>query len=426
MKWLPVFITYLSTPLNLSEKKRRIRKQAHRRTIHTNFKVPTLIEMFLPTTISALATAAIRSHICVGAPYCYPNSTNNLLPRQSNLTVSTNGECSGGQTCLGSQFGESCSQYAYCGPSNDTEYSGEGCMPEFGLCSGNETTGSASSTSVVATTMITSSTSRGATGSSSTVESSSSSTASSPVASSTISSLTSAPQYTYAPTSTSSANPSSIPASSSYTQFVGTGSEADAWPSQSSWKDFDTLFGMNTQIMLDSCAQWNIPNDTLAEIASIKSAISSVSQSSDVDARFILAIMLQESNGCVRAPVTSLSVENPGLLQSYMGSAKCNSGSATSPSDVLSPCPAATIHNMIDQGTMGTVPGGMSLTYALKKAAASDVSRYYKAARIYNSGSIASSGLLQDGVATHCYASDIANRLLGWSLGPSKRTLNAS
>jgi hypothetical protein len=39
---------------------------------------------------------------------------------------------------------------------------------------------------------------------------------------------------------------------------------------------------------------------------------------------------------------------------------------------------------------------------------------FYIAARLYNSGSVASSGDLGGGIATHCYSSDIANRLTGW------------
>jgi len=55
----------------------------------------------------------------------------------------------------------------------------------------------------------------------------------------------------------------------------------------------------------------------------------------------------------------------------------------------------------------------------MAQAGGSDVSTYYKAARIYNSGSIDPSGNLGAGIATHCYASDIANRLTGWASGPS-------
>ena len=40
---------------------------------------------------------------------------------------------------------------------------------------------------------------------------------------------------------------------------------------------------------------------------------------------------------------------------------------------------------------------------------------YYRAARLYNSGEIDDSGDLGKGSATHCYASDLANRLVGWT-----------
>jgi hypothetical protein len=48
----------------------------------------------------------------------------------------------------------------------------------------------------------------------------------------------------------------------------------------------------------------------------------------------------------------------------------------------------------------------------------SDVNIYYKAARIYNSGFIDLINLSASGL-NHCYALDIANRLIGWSAGPS-------
>lgn len=68
---------------------------------------------------------------------------------------------------------------------------------------------------------------------------------------------------------------------------------------------------------------------------------------------------------------------------------------------------------MVKDGSTGTAAGD-GLQQCLSESQASDVSKYYKAARIYNSGSVSASGKLEDGVATHCYASDIANRLTGW------------
>lgn len=74
---------------------------------------------------------------------------------------------------------------------------------------------------------------------------------------------------------------------------------------------------------------------------------------------------------------------------------------------------------MIREGTAGTsYDTGMGLVEALREAggAVDDVARYYRAARIYNSGSVDASGNLEMGIATHCYASDVANRLRGWVL----------
>lgn len=51
---------------------------------------------------------------------------------------------------------------------------------------------------------------------------------------------------------------------------------------------------------------------------------------------------------------------------------------------------------------------------------------YYRAARMYNSGSIDQSGDLGKGVATHCYSSDIANRLVGWTDAETQCTLDSN
>lgn len=49
--------------------------------------------------------------------------------------VSTDGSCGGsvGQTCLGSEFGDCCSQYGYCG--SISAYCGTGCQSDYGTCS---------------------------------------------------------------------------------------------------------------------------------------------------------------------------------------------------------------------------------------------------------------------------------------------------
>jgi hypothetical protein len=165
--------------------------------------------------------------------------------------------------------------------------------------------------------------------------------------------------------------------------------------------------------MNSSCAQFDAPNNSNDEISNLQSSIETVGNSSKVDPRFILAIVMEESNGCVRAPSTANSVSNPGLMQSHNGTGTCNSGGR-----IQNPCPASEITQMIEDGTEGTISGD-GLEQLLTKIGVTDVSMYYKAARMYNSGSIAATGNLGQGGSTHCYASDIANRLTGWATGLS-------
>lgn len=166
----------------------------------------------------------------------------------------------------------------------------------------------------------------------------------------------------------------------------------------------------NSQTMTSSCAQFGMDNDSTEEINNIKSAIQSVAKESGIKAEFLLAVMMQESQGCVRAPTTNYGVNNPGLMQSYQGTYSCNPNGK---GEV--PCAPEKITGMIREGA--GIGSQFGLQQALSQSKATDVSKYYKAARIYNSGSIAASGNLGDGIATHCYASDIANRLIGWADG---------
>ena len=78
---------------------------------------------------------------------------------------------------------------------------------------------------------------------------------------------------------------------------------------------------------------------------------------------------------------------------------------------------------MIGEGAAGTASGD-GLAQTVNESGASDVSAWYKGARIYNSGSVDPSGDLGKGVATHCYSSDIANRLTGWVSAPHNCNLD--
>ncbi|KAF7953800.1 uncharacterized protein EAE97_001199 [Botrytis byssoidea] len=198
-----------------------------------------------------------------------------------------------------------------------------------------------------------------------------------------------------------------------YKMFTGNGSN---WPAISAWTTFETMWANSQSVMTISCKQFGgAANNSPAEIANIKSAITSVAASSGVDARFILAIVMQESGGCVRAPSTAGQVFNPGLMQDHNGAHSCNMNG-----NPISPCPAATITGMIKDGTVGTygvVGGGDGLQQCLTQSGSPKTAQgAYAAARIYNSGTyVKGTDLGAPLWGTSCYASDVANRLLGWA-----------
>lgn len=124
---------------------------------------------------------------------------------------------------------------------------------------------------------------------------------------------------------------------------------------------------------------------------------------------------MQESLGCAHVPTTNGGVVNPGLFQDHDGKGTC----ANTPT-----CPSSEIEQMCKDGITGTT-AGPGLQQLIKQAGSSGAETYYRAARLYNSGSIAPDGNLGEGVATHCYCSDIANRITGqWFTGDSTCTLD--
>jgi hypothetical protein len=198
-----------------------------------------------------------------------------------------------------------------------------------------------------------------------------------------------------------------------YTLYLGDGSTNDGWPSTDKWIPFDDLFNRNRPLMTESCSQFTVANDLQEEISSVYTAVQQISAQTGVDQRFILAIIMQESGGCVRVPTTNWGVRNPGIMQSHNGQGTCNENS------VSTPCTQEQVTQMVSDGAAGTASGDGLIQIINRLGGTSGPAQgFYKTARTYNSGSIAASGNLQDGIATHCYASDIANRLLGWATAP--------
>ncbi|KAL6797192.1 hypothetical protein GGI42DRAFT_90348 [Trichoderma sp. SZMC 28013] len=192
--------------------------------------------------------------------------------------------------------------------------------------------------------------------------------------------------------------------------YSGDGSTGAGWPAQSAWASFDNLWNANLNAINGACQNngWGVANNSPTETSQIQAAILSISASSGVDSRYVLATIMQESKGCVRVPTTQGFWANPGLMQDANGTHTCWLG----PNNGINPCPQSQIVGMVQDGTTGTASGS-GLQQLLSSLRTTGAQQVYQAARLYNSGSIPSNGDLSGPGATPSYSSDIANRLLG-------------
>lgn len=395
----------------------------------------------MPSITTLFATSAALAALVSAVPFSDPRHGHGHRHARA-LSQRNWGQC-GGASGVSCGPGYCCSPWGYCGTS--FAYCGNGCQPEWGTCDNSSATSASGNAKDVAAQAVQTTTLSVVSSETTTVATVTETANQAPQSPSAWTGPTLRPSTlpsaatTYVPTATyapSSSPPSSsaysAPAASStssssggsssglgntYKMYTGDGTTAAGWPAQSSWIDWESMWANNMAIISISCTQFGQANNSPQESADIKSAIESVAGGIGMDPRFVLAITMQESKGCVRAPTTNYGVVNPGLMQSHDGTGSCNNGA------VQDPCPSSEITQMIKDGTTGTASGD-GLEQTMSQSGATDVSKYYKAARIYNSGSIASSGDLGAGIATHCYSSDIANRLTGWVTAASTCTLD--
>ena len=140
----------------------------------------------------------------------------------------------------------------------------------------------------------------------------------------------------------------------------------------------------------ESCMNaFNVPNNSDQEIDFLKQAVIQASDQTGIDKRFILAIAMQESNGCVHVHSTVSpdgKVRNPGLMQDHDGDHTCNlhkdnnnariktiktsfESYAWNADNMLANCPEEMITGMINDGVQGTTAGD-GLKQTLQKALA--------------------------------------------------------
>jgi hypothetical protein len=208
--------------------------------------------------------------------------------------------------------------------------------------------------------------------------------------------------------------------------FTGDGSiSSSGWPPMDKWISFDNFWKLNVHVMKQSCENFDasLAQNSDKEIEDMRKSIEEMAAETKLDKTFIAAIMMQESNGCTRVHTTALSHSNPGLFQSHDGTGSCHDRPS-------GPCPREDIFQMVKDGVGGT-PQGDGLKQCLEKSRDShsveedEAVPYYRAARLYNSGSPSLDGDLGRNGITPCYCSDVANRLLGWTLGNSGCTSEA-
>ncbi|VUC21222.1 unnamed protein product [Clonostachys rosea] len=216
--------------------------------------------------------------------------------------------------------------------------------------------------------------------------------------------------------SLANASPSRTPLETravAYKNYKGDGTVGDGWPDLSDWADFETLWSTNIATSAGACKSLSLEPNSDSENTVLKAAIKQAGTDSGLDPRFILAAVFQESTGCVRVKTSYSSnenIRNPGLLQCDDGEHTCNDEKKGI--SQLVPCPDAQIKGMITDGVGLTT--GWGLKQVVKQSGASDVSKYYKGALLYNSGVMPEDGNLGKGRSNACYSSDIANRVMGW------------
>ncbi|KAB2570553.1 Exo-beta-protein [Lasiodiplodia theobromae] len=190
------------------------------------------------------------------------------------------------------------------------------------------------------------------------------------------------------------------------------------YPAPSTWPTFAALWSLHASAITTANSAVSAIDTGSGSVSGGGSSSSStttqilhdkillVASDTSVDARLILATILQESGGRLDAPCTGTG--NCGLMQGPPGSASYDGGSGDA---------AASIEQMIRdgvQGTPGTWPsGGPGLEYWLDVYGGDEP---WKALRAYNTGSVPDAGDLSvtNGVGTESYVVDVANRLVGW------------
>jgi len=112
-----------------------------------------------------------------------------------------------------------------------------------------------------------------------------------------------------------------------YVNYHGNGSPEAGWPTKDKWVSFDHLWDSNAALMARACNDdWltvpgGKPGNSPHEMGVLRQAILNKAAQGNVDPRVVLAVVLQESRGCVR--VSPLLIFLLSVFNHFLGSLHC-------------------------------------------------------------------------------------------------------
>lgn len=167
--------------------------------------------------------------------------------------------------------------------------------------------------------------------------------------------------------------------------------------------------------MISSCAKYGVTGMSATEVRDLKDAIYQAAFLANMYASAILALILQETGGCVRVPKTS-----DGLLEGVLRT-RVEGGGYNCDRDTLFEGQDCSYDNMKHMVYRGLFEPDVGFRIAVEKGAAlhphDDYEvRYYWGVRIRKSQGNFHRALPMEKYpeGNPCYVSDFANRMVGW------------
>ncbi len=162
--------------------------------------------------------------------------------------------------------------------------------------------------------------------------------------------------------------------------------------------------------MFNFCNQFNVAVNSDIKVNDLYNTIQSAVIIIHINYRFILTVVMQESDDYVHVSTFNFNICNSDLMQDYDDIKMCNDADV-----VQNSCSISEINHIISENLID-ISSENDLAQCINQFNINNVFAFYKAARIYNSDFIDLFKNLEAEIITHCYSSDIVNCLTEWIL----------